>query len=432
MGVVREVFKSFENQMTRLREVASVSPPPTASGATAFFSSLDKWMFPDRSTRTLSSVVFPDPSLNLSFPYAEDELLLAAAHCTTGYSNDEIRAMIANLTGLPREVLARPVTALSGGERMLVSLCKASLLARNRGDLIVCSPFFWLDPGHRPLVNGFLDHHDQSGGAGCLMTLEGEEDSDADQSEESPRQLDWVLMMDHSTVVFPAMSFPRETAETRLEFVLPEKRLALRSPTLISGCNGVGKTTFAKVLAGVLRATDKSPEIACQGFSGKARLLMQDTIVQLFAQSPVGHLERVFRHDKARGELARSLFTNMQSECAKALFSVDPGLTVGDSNTPSTVFQAKLALTAERLISKPPLLILDEPGWCLSRTAAQVFVREVVRVAHELGIAIALISHQAEWWKGIVAGQITFSAGNSRDQVLVQVEKKEAMWARAT
>jgi len=101
------------------------------------------------------------------------------------------------------ELLERPTTALSGGERMLVSLAKAFALSASAQKVCICSPYFWLDPSNRQLVK------ERFGSAvRCedvrLLLLGGEEDTGvADASCRAPRALSWHLSIDHPSVLFP-------------------------------------------------------------------------------------------------------------------------------------------------------------------------------------------------------------------------------------
>ena len=67
-----------------------------------------------------------------------------------------------------------------------------------------------------------------------------------------------------------------------------------------------------------------------------------------------------------------------------------------------TLLQAKISLVAERLAMRPPVLVLDEPGWGLSGATARKFVETVCRVAGRMQVAVVLISHHARWWKGMI------------------------------
>jgi ABC-type cobalamin/Fe3+-siderophores transport system ATPase subunit len=169
----------------------------------------------------------------------------------------------------------------------------------------------------------------------------------------------------------------------------------------MTGANGVGKTTLAKLLAGVREVAQGSIKVVTEAFGGQGRLLLQDPLLHLFSMSPREHLLRVFAHDQERRERAFDLFEDLEAQCACTLKEHNACITVGHRDEPSSILQAKLVLAAERLVTPTPLLIIDEPGWCLSRPVARVFLSTVTDCAHARGTAVLAISNQASWWQGI-------------------------------
>ena len=81
--------------------------------------------------------------------------------------------------------------------------------------------------------------------------------------------------------------------------------------------------------------------------------------------------------------------------------------------------QAKISLIAERLATRPPVLVLDEPGWGLSGPIARKLVETVCRVAGDLKVAIVLISHHARWWQGMVHSHCHLSK-EGKDSVVIR------------
>ena len=79
-----------------------------------------------------------------------------------------------------------------------------------------------------------------------------------------------------------------------------------------------------------------------------------------------------------------------------------------------TLLEVKIILVAVRLCGAPRSLILDEPDWGLTRNAAIAFVAAIIKVAHELGIPVILISHKP-WWDA-VAGS-TVHVGRTAKQI---------------
>ena len=423
--VEREEFATYECEIDRLETLAGAHVPTMLGGARSFLAGLNNWINDgDDSGLDPTVVVFPDPSSNLSMPYPADELALALAFSRGGLPERELVEELADSFSLSSGVLERPVTALSGGERMLVSLAKAWALSQRSDRFCLCSPYFWLDPKNRRLV---LERFGKvRGSEGYLLLLSGEDDSPFDStvpSEAAQKPLNWHLRLNSPSVVFPAQTFPRITSEKRISFISTAPSLELRSPTLISGPNGVGKTTLAKILTGLVTPDTGSTLLTTGGMSGNARLMLQDTVVQLFGEAPSEHLGRVFGFDRELWKEARKIYDALQKDCLKKITARLPGVSVATSGRAQTILQCKLAVLIDRLFASPPLLILDEPGWCLSRIVGRAFVESVVTAAHERGIAVAIISHQASWWDGLIADELVLELGDD-SEVAVQLNNR--------
>ncbi len=408
-GLHREEFPTYEREITRLETLSGMRTPNMLGGARDFLGSLNGWVTEGEDPaldRTV--VVSPDPAWNLSLPYPADELALALTSANKGNAptQSEIDSL-AQRFGIAGDLLERPTTALSGGERMLVSLAKAFALSASVERVCLCSPYFWLDVRNRSLIT---DHFSTLASAEAhLLVLSGEDDASSGESSniyEQPTPLTWHLEIDEASVVFPAQSFPRVTAEKEITFVSDSTSLVLKSPTLITGRNGVGKTTLAKLLAHLIEPERGSLRAITNGLSGPSRLLLQDTVIHLFGKPISEHLGRVFCFDREAWKEARKVYDAIQRKCLSKI-SVDlPGIEIAASDRPRSMLQCKIAVAVDRLLSSAPLLILDEPGWCLSRTVGRVFVESIVAAAHERGIAVAIISHQSNWWRGLIGDEL--------------------------
>ncbi|MBV8842353.1 MAG: ATP-binding cassette domain-containing protein [Bryobacterales bacterium] len=190
--------------------------------------------------------------------------------------------------------------------------------------------------------------------------------------------------------------------------------MELRSPTLMTGRNGVGKTTFAKLLTALIEPENGAIGIVTGGLGGSARLVLQDTVVHLFGHAISGHLGRVFCFDRELWKEARKLYESLLRGCREKINTEVPGVMVADSNTSESMLQCKVAIVVERLLGSPPLLILDEPGWCFSRAVGRAFLESVVEAAHSRGIAVLIISHQAGWWEGLVSDELRLEQEDAR------------------
>ncbi len=407
VGLQRESFHTYECEVARLEEVSGVHIPTLLGGARQFLGTVNSWISQgDNSSLQETVVLLPDPTANLSFPYPSDELTLAISASNGEAATDQDLRSLAEKFNIPVEILERPTTALSGGERMLVSLAKVFALSKKAENLCLCSPYFWLDTKNRRLVEERFAQTESSGDARLLL-LSGEDDGITSLHQyQEQKQLTWHLNMHNPSVLFPAKSFPRVTEQKQISFISDQPLMTFQSPTLLTGRNGIGKTTLAKLFAELVQPDTGSVQVITRGLGGSARLLLQDTVVHLFGDSVQDHLGRVFSFDRELWKEARKLYDALEQKCLDRINDDLPGVLVADRNRYESMLQCKLAVVVDRLLGSPPLLILDEPGWCLSGAIGRAFVETVVSAAHDRGIAVLIISHQAKWWEGLVADEL--------------------------
>ncbi len=409
-------FPTFERELQEVRTLTGFRVPPLTRGAVAWFRDLPTWLNQGEDTALDgSALVMPDPSLNLSLPYPRDELLLALFFGVGTRTSPRDLTTFASTFRIDADLLDRPVSVLSGGERMLVSLAKAAAIKPRLERLAICSPFFWLDSANQELVN---EHFAGSSAADThLLVLDGEQpDTGSPPAEQrmsdAVSEASWTLQMTNISQVFASVTTTGLIQQKSLDFRPAKNAFNLLSPTLLTGPNGSGKTTLAKILAGIVDPTSGSTSVSTAGYSGHARILMQDTVVQLFSVSAREHLEQVFKYDKDRRRLALETFNRLETSCVARLSRDFPSSSFAESDGEGTMLQCKLSLVAERLAHRPPLLVLDEPGWCLSRPVASAFVKSVAEVAHsgDRKTAILVISHQSGWWNDLVRSRLELAA----------------------
>jgi energy-coupling factor transporter ATP-binding protein EcfA2 len=196
---------------------------------------------------------------------------------------------------------------------------------------------------------------------------------------------------------------------------------------LITGDNGAGKSAFGRLLSGVICAAQGEFQLRCGGSGGTARILLQESIEQLFGKTAFEHIDWALRFDKARHSDALKVYERID-EALRIIVIGNDDLSqdiVGPKHTPNTLLQGKIALVAERLAARPPLIILDEPGWGLTPQIAVPFVKQVCEIAHERGTAVAIITHQIEVWRYLSRSWINLECSENGDVVinLAEMEK---------
>lgn len=403
-----ERFKTMNALQLRFSELTGSPLLRSDLGAGRFFSDFGAYMSTKVSARTERILgVPPDPADFLAFPTASDELKLAVNSKTD--AGEAVQAL-ASLFDISPALLTRQVRHLSGGERSLVALAKAYALSSEYDSLVLANPATWLHPSRRPLVDKVTRAFTVDGKKATILLLQGDWREVDDEPPITPTSADAVapiafqLVSDGVEVRFPAAEYPVHTPERRIVYQHEGTALALRSPLLIQGDNGIGKSTLALLLAQVRAPdTERQPRVRVSGIEGGARLILQDTSRQMFAMSASDHSHHTFRYDSERRRKADEAVEALETELGRKLDLLEEGIGEFDNRGRiSSMLHSKVTLAVERLMSRPALLILDEPSWGLSTSLARLAVGVIVREAHKLGTPVAIISHETNWLEGII------------------------------
>ncbi len=177
-----------------------------------------------------------------------------------------------------------------------------------------------------------------------------------------------------------------KTYNKRVVLNLPELELPEGQITAVIGSNGSGKSTFAKILAGIERADEKRPILP--GFS-------------------VGYLPQKsfpFRMSTEKNILTNGNDSARATELMKAL-DLD-GLAAQSAKKLSGGETARMAL-ARLLMRQYQLLILDEPTSAMDMESTLASERLISDYCRETGCAVLLITHSIQQAKR-VAHQTAF------------------------
>jgi energy-coupling factor transporter ATP-binding protein EcfA2 len=293
--------------------------------------------------------------------------------------------------------LTQPMRTLSGGETVKLALARAKASAASSRALVIASPFCWLSRWNTGLLDKTMAAFQRRQLEVHLLALNGEDKAD----EIGPAQgVDRLP-------AGPAFGLEFQAARIKLGLAVDvihgppvfaairDDALPLKSPCLVSGDNGQGKTLVAKALCGAVAVGGRA-RVA----EGPARLLFQNVITQTLLRSP-----EVLRQT-AREICGHAALERVLSDLVDA-FSVYGGeyKRIAPPAAGDSLLVAKLYMVAARLCSQPALLILDEPDWGLSRQEAAAFVLAVTTVAHTAGVALMLVSHKP-WWRAMAASHL--------------------------
>lgn len=322
--------------------------------------------------------------------------------------------------------LHQSVRSLSGGETVRLALAKAHLLAATASRLTVASPFSWLSLDHWSDFRDLAEFYRSCGTALELFALDGEDSLDPAVNKKGTAaasvRLSWrlqALKLDLGTLMDHLYDRPVWAEVDSLDETLD-------SPCLLWGDNGQGKSLIAKALASALPFTG---EAVAYGPDGplRVRLLFQDVLNQTLMRS-VRQLTPLGVND--------DVVLNYE-DILNGVSRLDPAIPsrlrsfaeLRRSQTPPSLLEMKILLTALRLSDHRAVLILDEPDWGLSRSDAVAFVSAVMDAAHARAMPLILISHKP-WWRHMVRTVrwvLKEPVGTSRsDGCLFRIRIKEA------
>lgn len=410
-------FESYEEQMNYFADMTKVNLLPMTKGGAVFFSELGKWFRdygPDKVPISVSYIL-PNPAQGMSFPTALDVLSIALTMYTDAHNVEGEAVALLIAFGLDANKASQPISSLSGGELLLLNYAKAKAMLPTVNGIVACSPVHWLNKVRYKYWDSLVNDYRDNNKSIKVALLEGEPFPNQDDSRSvacgqqlAATGLRWKLAANNPKVVFPEITFPSHHPESGIQFSCEFTALDLTSPTLVTGDNGIGKSILAKLMAGILVPFEGDICSLSENGKGNARLIFQDSIHQLFGKSIDSHIDWAFRFDSNKAKTARSIYSDIEKSLRKLLSEIhfESLSALGEADQRSTLLQAKICLVAERIASSPPLLVLDEPGWGLSKSVARCLLWEVCQQAHKYGVAVAIISHHPSWWEGLVHSHV--------------------------
>lgn len=292
-------------------------------------------------------------------------------------------------------LLNQALRTLSGGETVRLALAKAWLNTTDHNRLAIASPYSWLDHNNTALTQTVAEAYLNQGKPVTFLALDGE-NTDLEHNAPMPPPGDGAIS---------PVSFSIEAKDLRLKLSQSlrlgapplwaqagDLALELASPCLVLGENGAGKSLLVKALAKVTGYRGRL-EVNSMDNRAPCRLLLQNTLSQSlfrtkdqFAPVSSGPLVAEYRQTR------QALQTAINGHLAEVI-------------PEGGVLDLKLALAAARLCQNPKLLILDEPEWGLSFTAATSLVYALCALAHARKVPIMIVSHK-NWWRHIARSRL--------------------------
>ncbi len=292
------------------------------------------------------------------------------------------------------DLLDQPIRTLSGGETVKLALAKSWAASAYCSTLTIASPFCWLSQTNRKLFLQTTNYYLNRRQTVKLLALEGE-----DVLDEFPADMLQAKKPENliANFAFKSVKIPLRPAISAIDAeqeyaLIDDCEENLLSPCLLIGGNGQGKSLLAKCLANAIPFQGQAAVKSVKQGEG-VRLLFQDVINQTLLRSfEMLSQSQTCSHDLKIAELFESISNRVQA-------NLTGSGTQGQIETDS-LLAVKIMLMAIRLCSQPAAIILDEPDWGLTRTAAGAYVTSVIEHAHSLGVAVILISHKP-WWQSL-------------------------------
>jgi ABC-type multidrug transport system ATPase subunit len=402
-------FKTYEEREEAFRKRVFSLIPRRHSGPRLFWKDFRRISFEHLSKLIDQPIAYitSDPRDCLAFgtPWQ----VLAAAHlCASKAGRNAISSIeqIADDFGV-RETLFQPIRTLSGGETVKLALAKAYLYSVFSQQLTIASPFSWLSQDNRVYFDNLYRHYCRIGTPVELLALNGEDSTEPYQKFRIPSEslcppIEFSISLKNVIIPLGFSLSPLQQQETFAAVNDVERNL--RSPCLIVGKNGQGKSLIAKALCGAIPSRGIK-KIATPAHARQARLLFQDVITQTLLRSFDGLAA------SASGmvyEAPLNLYAKILDEYRYNLDligSPDTETNLSTEDEFRSLLEVKALLIAVRLCGLPSALILDEPDWGLSRDSAIALVIAILKIAGEAGVPVLIISHKP-WWHNLANSEI--------------------------
>ncbi len=398
--ITTRYFRDYEALENAFRRRIATLLPRKHGGTALFWRDFQRLFdaLPEASARRAEHYITSNPRDCLAF--GTPRQVLQAVIMTAATSSTEVTADLEDIAvrfGL-RSHLNQPVRSLSGGETVRLALAKAFTAAIQADRLTLASPFSWLSQNNRRFFYALAEHCRTLGKPLEVFALEGEDDAATpDLRTGLPSGPEFRLVFCRARVILNSI-FDR-LHNRQLHALIADGEFNLRSPCLIQGDNGQGKSLVAKILARAMPHEGQADLETVQS-KGRVRLLLQDLINQAMMRSfrqlatgiNPGGGARVGRFYNA---IRADMTTVDEALTPEAIRSFEDACRV---RTPASLVELKILLAALRLAAGPAAIVMDEPDWGLRRATALAYVRGVIRAAHRERIPVLLISHKP-WWR---------------------------------
>jgi branched-chain amino acid transport system ATP-binding protein len=213
------------------------------------------------------------------------------------------------------------------------------------------------------------------------------------------------------------VSYGQIKALKGISLSVPDKSIV----TLI-GANGAGKTTLLRTISGIIRSKSGSIKI---GGEEVTSIPAHEIVKRGIAQSPEGRM--IFANLTVQENLKMGAYlrkdTGGVASDLEYVFNIFPRLKERVSQAGGTLSGGEQQMLAigRSLMSKPRLLLLDEPSLGIAPILVRTIFEKIVEINQSLGVTVLLVEQNARMALGIAhrgyvleTGKIVLQ-GNARD-----------------
>ena len=175
-----------------------------------------------------------------------------------------------------------------------------------------------------------------------------------------------------------------------------------KSIVTLIGANGAGKTTLLRTISGLIKSRSGSITIGGEEITSTPA---HDIVKRGIAQSPEGRM--IFANLTVQENLKMGAYLRKDSDGISAdlesVFNIFPRLKERISQAGGTLSGGEQQMLAigRSLMSKPRLLLLDEPSLGIAPILVRTIFEKIVEINQSLGVTVLLVEQNARMALGI-------------------------------
>ncbi|MCF8238643.1 MAG: hypothetical protein K9I85_10835 [Saprospiraceae bacterium] len=410
-------FENYETREQRFRELIFNLLPRKYAGVSTFwldftanFNSIAEYEFNKQSYITST------PSDCIAFATPKQTINAAAISAYEAEDRAEETMDKFNLI----EIQDQEINTLSGGECVRLALAKAYVFSDLVNKLVISSPFVWLNPESNLYFEYVTTEYNNKNKKIIILTLEGERSNK--KIIFSKKFAPILFSISFKNVILNLNPLSELTKEhDNIQGIINDIDIDLNSPCFLKGKNGSGKSIVSMSLSNVMQKSGEAT-IQTDGKRGFARMMFQDVIAQTLNRD----FEKIIYYSGMEKEKVMTIYENLIFQYTtyfKNNKKKVPVFSYDEEIGSKSIIEMKFILAAIRILDKPPLLILDEPGWGMTKISSFAFITSIIEVSHENAVPIIIITNN-NWYDNILNDSLIVSKKRNRNSITFTIQKE--------